>query len=181
MKKNTLIPLTACIIFTIFCFQVNGQSKTEKHRTIDYNYTGELNKNDLLNSSSTARWFKTRLNRYEPDTASIKTIRKYINEYTIEVYMGIWCPDSRREVPRLYKILEKTNYNMDNLTLYTLNHAKKAKSHIEKGKDIVKVPTIIFYKDGKEVNRFVENSRESLPKDIAKIVSGETYKNIYAH
>ena len=39
----------------------------------------------------------------------------------------------------------------------------------------------IFYKDGEEVNRFVEYSQgESIEEAIAKIVSGKEYKNSYA-
>ena len=50
----------------------------------------------------------------------------------------------------------------------------------EEKMNLNRVPTIIFYKNGKEVNRFVEFAQESLEEDIAKIVSGKDYKNSYA-
>ena len=36
-----------------------------------------------------------------------------------------------------------------------------------------------FYKDGKEIGRYVEYARVSLEKDILKIVSGLPYKHSY--
>jgi hypothetical protein len=45
--------------------------------------------------------------------------------------------------------------------------------------NIFKVPTFIFYKDGKEIGRYVEYARVSLEKDILKIVSGLPYKHSY--
>ena len=48
-----------------------------------------------------------------------------------------------------------------------------------KGLNIHRVPTFIFYKDAKEIGRFVERVRESLEKDMLKIVSGQEYKHFY--
>ena len=41
------------------------------------------------------------------------------------------------------------------------------------------VPTIIFYRDGLEIGRFVEFAQVSLEKDILAIVSGVGYKHSY--
>ena len=58
---------------------------------------------------------------------------------------------------------------------------KQKTEKIEEELDLDRVPTIIFYKNGEEVNRFVEYAREeSIEEDLAKIVSGKPYKNSYA-
>ena len=44
---------------------------------------------------------------------------------------------------------------------------------------ITNVPTFIFYKDGKEVNRIVESPVEFLEDDILAILSGSDYKHTY--
>src|SRR5699024_9401715 len=100
---------------------------------------------------------------------AIKTIKEHINDYDIIAFMGTWCPDSKREVPKLYKILEEVDYDLGKVKMYTLNHMKKSDEGIEKDWNITNIPTIIFLKDGKEVNRFVEHARQSLAQDIAKI------------
>lgn len=165
------------------------QSKSEKTNTgtpvnevkvVDAQYTGELTEEDLVNSSYTNRWFSARKEQYVPHKASLATIKKHINDYTIEVFLGTWCPDSQAEIPRFFSILDETDFDQaQQLSMYTLDHNNESKTGEEKGKNITNVPTIIFYKDEKEVNRFVESPRESLARDMAKIVSGKEYKNIY--
>ena len=93
--------------------------------------------------------------------------------------MGTWCGDSKRETPHFYKILEQTDFNLNNLELITVDVSKKTPDNLQKGFDIKRVPTFIFYRDGKEIGRYVEYARESLEKDMLKIVSGEGYKHSY--
>ena len=94
--------------------------------------------------------------------------------------MGTWCSDSKRETPKLYKLLEESGYNMANLEVISVDRKKVTPNNLQEGYDIIKVPTIIFSKNGKEVNRFVEYAQETLAEDILKIVSGQPYKHSYA-
>lgn len=179
MKTLNSIALFVPIILVLLPLGLQAQGSSNDTRTINAQYTGEIEEEDLINSPYTARWYKPRYERYKSHSQSIKTIKKNINDYEIEAFMGTWCPDSHREIPRFFKILELTEYDRDNLTVYTLNSAFKSANQAENGKNITNVPTIIFYKDGKEVNRFVEHAQESLARDMAKIVSGKTYKNYH--
>ena len=45
--------------------------------------------------------------------------------------------------------------------------------------EIINVPTFIFYKKDKEINRIVEITLESFEKDILKILDGSGYENAY--
>jgi thiol-disulfide isomerase/thioredoxin len=93
--------------------------------------------------------------------------------------MGTWCGDSRRETPRFYKVLEQTDFDLNNFELITVNKDKKTPDNLQEGLNIIRVPTFIFYKQGKEVGRYVEFPRETLEKDILKIVTGQPYKHSY--
>ena len=93
--------------------------------------------------------------------------------------MGTWCGDSKRETPRFYKILEETNFDENYFELITVNRSKKTPDNLQEGFNIIRVPTFIFYKEGKEVGRYVEYPRETLEKDILKIVTGQAYKHSY--
>ena len=93
--------------------------------------------------------------------------------------MGTWCGDSKRETPHLYKVLEMADFNFKNLDLVTVNRSKRTPDNLQEGLNIIKVPTFIFYKKGKEIGRYVEYARESLEQDILKIVSGKPYKHSY--
>ena len=140
---------------------------------------GEFQKKDLQQQPF-SKWFETRYDKFSPQPKAMKTIKENIGDYEIKVLMGTWCGDSKREVPKLLKILDQADYNYDNINLVAVDYNKTTPSKIEDELNVHRVPTIIFYKDGKEVNRFVEYAQEeSIEEDIAKIVSGEKYKDSY--
>jgi len=139
---------------------------------------GKIEKSDLLQTPHKA-WFEPMYKSYTPDKKALETIRKNINDYEILMYMGTWCADSQREVPKFYKLLELSNYNTDNLEVIAVREDKTLPDDGQKEHDITYVPTIIFMKNGKEVGRFVEYPQEELEDDIAKIVSGQDYRHSY--
>ena len=140
---------------------------------------GKFQKEDLQEEPY-ASWFNSGYNSYTPSKEALETIRKNISEYEIVAFMGTWCPDSRREVPHFFKLLDEANYDLSKLTIIGVDRSKTTPDNLQEGYDVKRVPTFIFYKNGKEVNRYVEYARESLAEDVAAIVSGEDYKNSYA-
>lgn len=128
-----------------------------------------------------AAWFNSGFEGFDPADEAMQTIKNNISEYEIVLFMGTWCPDSRREVPKLLKILDQANFDFSKLTMVGVDRNKTTPEKLEAEYDIQRVPTFIFLKDGKEVNRFVEYARESIEADIAKIVSGEEYSHAYSN
>lgn len=141
---------------------------------------GKFDKADL-EQATFSKWFNDGYNEFTPNAEAMTTIKENISDYEIIAFMGTWCPDSRRETPKVFKILEEAGYDMSKLTFYGVNRQKTTTDNIEKEFDLNRVPTVIFLKDGKEVNRFVEYPKESIEEDFAKIVSGKEYKNSYAN
>ena len=140
---------------------------------------GEFERQEL-EQEPFSRWFDAVYSDYNPKEEAIQTIKENISDYEITLVMGTWCGDSRRETPKFFKILDKVNYDTEKLTAIAVDRKKNAPGDIAEGLDVKRVPTIIFYKNGKEINRFVEYPQESLEEDIAKIVSGKEYKHSYA-
>jgi len=141
---------------------------------------GEFKKEDLQKEPF-SKWFSPAYENYTPNTSEMNTINENINDYEIKVLMGTWCGDSKREVPKLLKILDKADFNYENLEMVAVDYDKTTPSKIEEELDVHHVPTIIFYKNGKEINRFVEYSQgESIEDDLSKIVGGKPYENSYA-
>ena len=141
---------------------------------------GKFTKEDLQKEPY-ASWFNSGFESFDPADEAMETIKNNISEYEIVLFMGTWCPDSRREVPKLLKILDEANYDLSNLTMIGVDRSKTTPEKLEAEYDLERVPTIIFIKDGKEVNRFVEYAKESIEADIAKIVSGEEYTHAYSN
>lgn len=130
------------------------------------------------------QWFTTNYNNYEVNSEIVDRLKKEgLNDYNIMLFLGTWCGDSKKEVPKLLKILETSDFPMDQLTMVALgrkaNMYKQSPEHYEAGLNIHRVPTAIFYKNGKEVNRIVEHPVESFEKDIENIITKNTYKSNY--
>ena len=140
--------------------------------------TGEITKEDLTKPPH-ARWFDPMYQSYSPNPEQLETIKKHIGDYKIRAIMGTWCADSQREIPKLFKILELANFDMAKLQLEGVTRRKMLPNDEQKKLDVHRVPTIIFYKDGQEVGRFVEYPQESFEEDIARIVSEQNYRHSY--
>jgi len=128
-----------------------------------------------------ANWFNSYYTNYTVDQKTTKKLIKALKNVTIKAFMGTWCGDSKRETPRFYKILEAAKFDLKNLEMITVNRGKKTPDNLQKGLNIFRVPTFIFYKEGKEIGRYVEYARVSLEKDILQIVTGKKYKHSYDH
>ena len=88
--------------------------------------------------------------------------------------MGTWCSDSRREVPRFFKILDAVNYPSDKVAIICVDEDKKTRGNELTGLKIELVPTLIFYKNGNELGRIVESPNDTLEKDIIKILTAHS-------
>ncbi len=124
-------------------------------------------------------WFHDNYIDYALDQDIAKNIKKHSKGIHIKAFMGTWCGDSQELVPVFYKLLDEINFDQNNLSMIAVNREKKTPDNLQEGLNITNVPTFIFYKNDKEIGRFVEFPRESLEKDMLKIVSGKSYKHSY--
>lgn len=142
---------------------------------------GELSRNYLKKDSLYNKWYNKNYDNYRLDTKTIAKLNEVPQEdYTVKIFLGSWCGDSKREVPRFYRILDAIDFNDKHVSLYGLDKKKKSPQQFEKNLNIIKVPTVIIYKNGKELNRIVEIPVESLEKDLLNIITVNTYKNTYS-
>lgn len=125
-------------------------------------------------------WYKENFNVHILDSTTIEVLAPKLKDVSIKVFMGTWCSDSQREIPALYKILDAAKFDFTRLSMVAVSHDKDTPDQLEKGLDIEYVPTIIIYKEGKEIGRFVEYAQENLEKDLLAIINEVGYKNSYA-
>ena len=149
------------------------------NESLNYNLKdGEVDKDYLFNSKNT-KWFPKNYDLYKSDIFLSENNFDNIDNFIIELYMGVTCHDSEREIPRLIKILDEINFPDNQLNIFLLKRDKTSDYEYEKGKNITNTPTIIFYKDSIEINRIVEFPIETLERDIYKIINEIEYKNAY--
>ncbi|MEM6721376.1 MAG: thioredoxin family protein [Bacteroidota bacterium] len=134
----------------------------------------------VISSEPYDSWFAPTYSTYVVDKETAAKIQPLLADVNIKLFMGTWCEDSQREVPHFYRILDMMKISNEKVELITVDREKMTPEHLEDGFDITNVPTFIFYKDGKEINRIVESPVTSLEKDMLSILSGEDYKHIYA-
>ena len=136
-----------------------------------------------LRQAPFADWFLPNYQAYQPDSLRIPKIKELLKGKTLQIFLGTWCGDSRREVPRMLKILAAAGFDSSKLQLVFVNNTpeqyKKSPGHEEQGKNIVRVPTLIVYKDKTEIGRFIEYPKESIEKDLLKMLQGEPYEPNY--
>lgn len=115
-------------------------------------------------------WFNKHYKTYIVDTNALKKVRKRkLKNLKILVFMGTWCHDSNREIPKLMRVCEALDiYNQ--LELYGIDVNKKSRLGREKNYDIKKTPTIILIKKGKEIGRILEKPKVSFEQDLADIL-----------
>lgn len=146
----------------------------------DGDLVGFVTRKNFQEEPFASEWFNDFYEYYETDKEVIQDIKPLLNGITIKGFMGTWCGDSQREIPNFYKLLDETEFDYKNLELVAVNRSKKANG-LEKDFNILRVPTFIFIKNGKEIGRFVEHplDESSIEADILKIISGQAYKHPY--
>jgi len=128
-------------------------------------------------------WFYKSYDNYTIDTYTLNLIKPMLKNKTVEVFLGSWCGDSKREMPRLVKILQATSFDTANLKLIfvdnSLKRYKQSPQHEEVGKNIHHVPTIIVYNNRGEMGRIIESPKISLEKDLLAILLHQPYDPKY--
>ena len=173
--KNSILILTLLLL-------VSCKTKQDINITVPYEDTvillGPANE-DGFKQEPFNTWYKSNYSDYKVDEALVEDLKSLSKDIEIKTFMGTWCEDSQRETPNFYKLLEAIKFKKKNHFLYAVSRDKTTPQQFEKDLNITNVPTFIFYKDGKEINRIVEYPIESLEKDMLNILSGKDYKHAY--
>lgn len=180
MQKLVLVFFSLAMGWKSPDFTANYQNEKREIRQVQKkDLVGEFSRKDL-EQKPFSRWFKRGYKKYKPKKKALKIIKENISDYEIVYLMGAWCIDSRREIPKLYRLLDEAGYDTSKISSFAVDGYKETPGELENELEVKRVPTIIFYKNGKEVNRFVEFPVESLEEDIAAIVSQQNYKDSYS-
>lgn len=185
MKKTVLFLLIITCITSC-----NTNKKTEKiseEKNVESKIENEKKEEILLGNISCKdleqgiynTWFIENFNAHQLDSTTLEKVKPLLKDVSIKLFMGTWCEDSQREVPAMTKILEELNYPEEKLEIIAVSRDKDTPKGLEIGMNINYVPSIIFFKNEKEIGRIVESPVESLEKDMLSILSGKEYKHTY--
>jgi len=130
---------------------------------------GEISRVNF-NDSTFSIWFDEEYEYYAIDTIVLETIKNKIDNLNIEIIMGTWCSDSRREIPHFYKILEYLNFPNSKVRVTAVDRKRKSLDDRIDSFQIELIPTIIFFIGNKEAGRIVESPINTLEDDIKNII-----------
>ena len=117
--------------------------------------------------------FRENAQKFTPDAVAVKRIREIDGQLKIVMFLGTWCPDSKREAPKLLKLLEAANNPNISLDLYAVTTSMEDGAGLVKTYGIRAVPTMIFFRGGRELGRIIESPATTMEKDFLKIIGPE--------
>lgn len=128
-------------------------------------YSGEITAEDLLAQyPAFAKEYKS----YSPSGDDLNTI-KTLSGKQVLVFLGTWCHDSKREVPRLLKLLDGSGVKLGALQLIAVGYDKLDPDGLAKQYDLRYTPTFIVSSNGKELLRMIEKPKHSIAMDLTRL------------
>lgn len=138
-------------------------------------YKGIFSMHDMENEP-TFSWLPSGIESYAPNAEAIAYLRQHLRGYSLIIFMGTWCGDTKDLLPKTFKVLQAANINTDNLMMVGMD--RKKTTITKEGKRLVRrykaksLPTIVVLNaDGKEVGRIVETVDKSIEEDLVTIIS----------
>ncbi len=160
-------------------FSCNSSINKKKSEPEEYtDIIGVFERKELSNNPH-AEWFNQNYSDYNLDKETLNKLKPLFKDIEITVFMGTWCSDSRKEIPVFFKLIDKLKINENSIELIGMTLEKTTPDSLELDQNLINVPTFIFKKDGKEINRIVEFPLETIEKDILEILTTNNYQNPY--
>ncbi len=108
---------------------------------------------------------------YVPDQEVIEKLQSIPSEIKIEIFLGTWCPDSKRNVSAYFKIIDMVDNPLIITTYIGIPRDKDSRKPFIEGKNIIKIPTFIIFIDDEEKGRIIENPIKSVEEDLLDIIN----------
>ena len=116
--------------------------------------------------------WKEKYDAFQPRPESIQKLKAMLgDDLRVDIYLGLWCPDSRNHVPPFIKILDQLGASVP-IHYFSVQRkpAKSIRYYFERT-GVERVPTFIFFRGDREIGRIVENPENGLAEDMIAILS----------
>jgi thiol-disulfide isomerase/thioredoxin len=111
-----------------------------------------------------------------PEAAAAAALAAVEPGAEVTVYLGSWCGDSRREVPRFWKALDAAGAAVPFTVRYVaVDRQKKEPADAVAQDGIRYLPTFIVRRGGHEVGRVVETSPKGIESDLLALLNGSAH------
>ncbi len=108
---------------------------------------------------------------YQFDPGIIEVLSSKISKVgSINIYFAFWCGDSENNVPPFQRILDEIGDTGIKVNYYVVQRKKPGEKYYFENLKVERIPTFVFFKDGKEIGRIIENPKVTLEEDFLEIV-----------
>jgi hypothetical protein len=115
--------------------------------------------------------WQEKYDQYEPPAEMLDALKTGLaGDVKIDVYLGLWCPDSRNNVPPFIKILDGVGNGIPVRFFDVPRKASRDVKYYVEELNVERVPTFIVYREGKEIGRIKENPKAGMLEDLMDIV-----------
>jgi tetratricopeptide (TPR) repeat protein len=176
-----LTPLLALALLAWTPLQEAGSSTAQEkwqqsHFFKDAMLVGVLEPEDLRQEPF-AEWFDSGYGDYEVGPAALAQLSEAAadDSLSVEIFLGTWCQDSQREVPRVLRVLDEARFPGSRVTLYGLSDHpgvfKTTPGGHEQELLVHRTATIVVLRNGVELGRLVEKPSATLEEDLLAILN----------
>jgi thiol-disulfide isomerase/thioredoxin len=112
----------------------------------------------------------------KPDAEAAKALAAVPPGAELTIFLGTWCGDSRREVPRFWRSVDMAGGTVPfKVTYVTVDPQKKEPAGPVTENGIRYLPTFIVRRDGREVGRIVETAPNGIEHDLLALLTGKAH------
>lgn len=133
--------------------------------------TGTFDRDLFRSDADLHAWFETNYKEYSIDMSTVPTINSLSKGMHFVLVIGTWCGDSKRQVPPMLKTLDAAQVSNDQVTIFGVDRSKKSADGFTEKYRILRVPTLIVMHGEQELGRIVETPRETVEKDLVRILN----------
>jgi thiol-disulfide isomerase/thioredoxin len=109
-----------------------------------------------------------------PDAEAAQALAAVAPGAEVTIFLGTWCGDSRREVPRFWRGVDEAGGAVPfKVTYVTVDRQKKEPAGPVTENGIRFLPTFIVRRDGHEVGRIVETAPNGIEHDLLALLTGK--------
>jgi hypothetical protein len=129
---------------------------------------GSLSKEEILENFPD---WQEKVASYVPNMEVIEKLQSIQYPIEIEIFLGTWCPDTKRNVSAYFQIMDMVDNPLFTTTYIGIPKDKESREPYIEGKNIVKVPTFIILINDEEKGRIIENPVKSVEEDLLDIIN----------
>ncbi len=171
MKMRIVLILTIAFFSGSVSFAQNQFEVLKEGVPGEKTFKGIISREVIQNDSS-FKWYAENLKGYTPNAFAVEALKKNADTIQLLTFMGTWCEDSHNIIPKFYFLLDKAGFSKERVTMIGVDRNKKTLSNLAEALNVKNVPTIIVFKNGKELGRVVEYGKYGMfDKELGEVIN----------